>query len=330
MKVYSSQYFTIQYPANWIITRLTTGGSSQQRVQFRPSATSTIFADITVLHNSGSTATQLLHMDPDVKLGSGLSTSSVVYHGVPWMTGIVNLPASDHTPGSKREVAYTNQKTPYRLEFGTTTDKFDAYRPVFNNMFASFQAQDMPLATATATAPATNKPGPQVTPTATSLAQGTPPSAATPTPPTTLAGIKVYSGQYFTIQYPASWLITNITTGGTYQQTVQFRPSVTSAAFVNINVLNTSGLSADQLLNMDPDLKLGSGLSTSSATYNGMLWKIGTVNQLATLLNPASKTEIAYTNQKNPYKIEFSAPPDTFDANTQAFNTMLASFKPAG
>ncbi|GCE20139.1 hypothetical protein KDK_39390 [Dictyobacter kobayashii] len=109
---------------------------------------------------------------------------------------------------------------------------------------------------------------------------------------------------------------------------VQLRPSATSAVFVNIDVLSPSSASADQLLQLDPDVKLGTLLSTSSATYHGIPWNVATVNLLDSVLGQPGKVEVAYSNRSTPYKIEFSAPPAMFDAYAQTFNTIFASFNP--
>ncbi|BCL82253.1 hypothetical protein ccbrp13_47180 [Ktedonobacteria bacterium brp13] len=320
MKEYSSQYFTIQYPSNWVITRVIAGGSYLQTVQFRPSATSAIFVNINVLPNNGSSADQLLHMDPDVKLGTQLRTSSITYHDIPWTVGSVDLTGPSHTQADKLKVAYTHQGTPYRIEFGATADKFDAYTPVFNTMFASFYAHTTAVARSAAK--------PTIVPMATPTGMATPSSTAMPSP-TNIADIKVYSNRYFTIQYPSNWVITNVTTGSSYQQTVQFRPSTTSAVFVNVNVMYHNNLSSDLLLLTDPDVKLGTQLRTSSVTYHGIPWKVGIVNLLDLVPGQPSEVEVACSNQNAPYKIELSAPPDMFNSYTQSFNTMLASFYPA-
>jgi hypothetical protein len=322
MKEYSNQYFTIQYPSTWVITSVTAGGTYQQTVQFRPSATSAIFVNINVLPANGSSPDQLLHIDPDVKLGTQLRTSSISYHDIPWTVGVVDLTGPSHTQVGKLEVAYSHQGNPYRIEFGATADTFDAYTPIFNTMFASFNAHT----TAVARSAATPTSVPSVTPTATPTSIAT---TVTPSPTINIAGIKVYSSQYFTIQYPSNWVITNVTTGGTYQQTVQFRPSTTSAVFVNVNVMYHNDLSSDLLLLTDPAVKLGTQLRTSSVTYHDIPWKVGIVNLLTSVLGQSSQVEVACSNQNAPYKIELSAPPAMFNTYTQNFNTMLASFYPA-
>ncbi|GCE20138.1 hypothetical protein [Dictyobacter kobayashii] len=112
MKEYRSQYFAIQYPADWVITRVNTGGASQQTVQLRPSATSAVFVNIDVLSPSSASADQLLQLDPDVKLGTRLNKSIVTYHGIPWTVGVVERTGSDNTQAGKLEVAYSNQGGP--------------------------------------------------------------------------------------------------------------------------------------------------------------------------------------------------------------------------
>jgi hypothetical protein len=171
------------------------------------------------------------------------------------------------------------------------------------------------------------KTGSTVTPTIAPTA--TPPPTAVLSPTTNVSSIKVYSSQYFTIQYPTNWVVTDVTTGGTYQQTVQFRPSATSSVFANVNVMYSSGLSSDLLLLADDDVKRGTLQSTSSVTYHGIAWTVGIVNLQAPLLGQSSKIEVACSNQNAPYKIKFSAPPDMFDSYTKVFNAMLASFYPA-
>lgn len=324
MKEYSDQYFKIQYPLDWVVTKAATGSGYQQTVQFRPSATSAVFVNINVLPHSATSADQLLQMDSDVKLGTRLDTSSVTYHGVPWKVGIVERAGSVHTQAGKLKVAYSNQGTPYRIEFGTTADKFSAYTPVFDAMFASFYAQTTQVVRSTPITTST------ATPTTTSAAtpQATPPATTVPSPIASTLGLKVYSSQYFKIQYPSNWVVTQVTTGSGYQQTVQIRPSATSDVFVNIDVLPDSPLSADQLLQVDPDIKLGTVLSTNSVTYHGISWSVGTASILDSTLKQPRKVEVAYSKQNIPYKIELSASPDAFDANIQTFNTMLASFTP--
>ncbi|GHO83127.1 hypothetical protein [Dictyobacter formicarum] len=324
MKEYSGQYFKIQYPSDWVVTQVATGDGYLQTVHLRPSTTSAVFVNINVLTNSTISADQLLRMDSDVKLGTRLKTSAITYHGIPWKVGIVERTGSTNTQAGKLKVAYSNQGTPYRIEFGATADKFGAYTSVFDAMFASFYAQTTPVVRSTATTTSTTT----VTTTGTPEAVATPSAPAAPSPTTGTLGLKVYSGQYFKIQYPSNWVVTKVTTGGGYQQTVQLRPSTTSAVSVNIDVLLDSPLPADQLLQMDSDIKLGTLLSTNSATYHGVSWNIGIANILDPVLNQPRKVEVAYSNQNTPYKIEFSAPPDIFNANIQSFNTILTSFNP--
>src|SRR5262249_34870380 len=151
-------------------------------------------------------------------------------------------------------------------------------------------------------------------------------AAPTPTPTQAVSLVQVYIGRYFKIQYPANWVITSVTTGVTSLQTVQFRPSATSSVFVNVVAMSTSTLSASQLLNIDPDVSLGTLLSTSSVTYHGIPWSVGLVDLAGSLLIPASRLKVAYSNLHAAYKIELSAPPDVFATYTSTFNTILASF----
>ena len=134
-------------------------------------------------------------------------------------------------------------------------------------MFASFYSQ-----TGLAVAPTTTS-SPATIPTATPAIAATPALTATPTPtptPTTnTPDIKEYINQYFKIQYPANWIITNVIAGDGYRQTVQFRPSATSSVFVNVSVMNSNDLSSDSLLLADTDVKLGTLLSTD---YGHLSW----------------------------------------------------------
>jgi len=193
--------------------------------------------------------------------------------------------------------------------------------------------------------PATNKPTPQIQATVngskqtgpkttpTTRTTGTPKAVATTSPTAipsstanVLPSIKVYSGQYFTIQYPGDWVITGVTTGSGYVQTVQFRPSATSSVFVNVSVMSQSSLTSELLLLADADLKQGTLQSTSSVTYHGIAWTVGIV--ALSLHSPTSKLEIAYANQGKPYRIEFGAPSDMFGTYAPTFNAMFASFYP--
>lgn len=87
------------------------------------------------MYASSLTGDLLLLLDPDVKLGTLLNTSTITYHGIPWVVDLVNTTGS--TP-QKLEIAYSNQKAPYRIEFGGPPDLFDASTPTFNTMFSSF------------------------------------------------------------------------------------------------------------------------------------------------------------------------------------------------
>jgi hypothetical protein len=110
---------------------------------------------------------------------------------------------------------------------------------------------------------------------------------------------------------------------------VQFRPSATSAIFVNVDAMNPEDLSASQLLNIDPDVNLGTLVSKKTVTYHGISWSVGIVD-FTGLLVPSSKLEVAYSNQNAPYKIEFSAPPGTFASYSSIFNDIFTSFYPGG
>ncbi len=171
-------------------------------------------------------------------------------------------------------------------------------------------------------------PGVQANPTATPSRTAAPSPTGT-TPTQTASGMQTYSGQYFTIQYPANWVIASVTTGSTYKQTVQFRPSATSPIFVNVDVLYASYLTDDLLLLLDPDVKLGTLLGKSTVTYHGIPWVAGFVDSTGSAQSQPEKLEIAYSNQKVPYRIEFGAPPDQFNASTTTFNAIFASFYPA-
>jgi hypothetical protein len=138
LKVYSDQYFTIQYPTAWVITSVTTGGSYQQTVQFRPSDTSSVFFEVDVMYSTSLSSDLLLLADTDVTQGTLLSTSTVTYNGIPWATGVVSLVGSTQAQSSKEEIAYSNQNAPYRIKFGASPDMFSTYTEVFDAMFASF------------------------------------------------------------------------------------------------------------------------------------------------------------------------------------------------
>lgn len=322
MKEYVGPYFKLQYPVNWKITSVNTRDTSPylQTVQFRPLATSSVEVNVDAMPDSNYSSNQLLHMDPDVKLGTLLNTSTVTYHGIPWTVGVVELADSTHTQMSKFEVAYSNQGVPHRIEFDATPDMFNLYSKVFDSMFASFYSQTSLAVTPTAT------PSPATIPaaTATPAITATPALTATPTPTTNTSDIKEYISQYFKIQYPANWVITNVATEDGYRQTVQFHPSVTSSVFVNVSVMNSNNLSSNELLLTDPDVKLGTLLSTSTVTYHGIPWTVGIIN----LVN-STQAQVAYSNLNAPYKIEFGAPQDTFSSNMKIFNAMFASFYPA-
>lgn len=306
MQEYTGRYFKIQYPANWVIAGVTaeSTGSYLQTVQFRPSTTSAIEINVSAMPDSKFSISQLLHIDPDVKLGTLESTHMVTSHGIPWAVGIVNLPTSSPNPANKLEIAYSKQANPYRIELGATPDTFEQYATIFSAMLASLSPQVEPTITPTAS----------------------PTSTATPQPTASVPTMRQYSSQYFKIQYPAGWVITSVTTGGTSLQTVQFRPAATSPVFVNIDVMYPNDLSGIQLLNIDPDVNLGTLVSTSSVTYHGVPWAVGIVNLAGSLLSQPGTLEVAYSNQNAPYKIEFSAPPSMFASYSSIFHNMFASF----
>jgi hypothetical protein len=171
-------------------------------------------------------------------------------------------------------------------------------------------------------------PGVQINPTATPSRTAAPSPTGT-TPTQSASGMQTYSGQYFTIQYPANWIIASVTTGSTSKQTVQFRPSAASPIFVNVDVLYASDLTDDLLLLLDPDVKLGTLLGKSTVTYHGIPWVVGFVDSAGSAQAQPKKLEIAYSNQKAPYRIEFGAPPNLFDSSATTFNTIFSSFYPA-
>ncbi len=306
MREYTGQYFKIQYPANWIIAGVTTErtASYSQTVQFRPSTTSSIEINVSAMHDNDLSIYQLLHRDPHVKLGTLGSTHTVTSHKIPWAVGVVDLASSSPTQVNKREIAYSKQTNPYRIELAATPDMFEQYSAIFNAMLASFYPQI----------------GLTVTPTT------VPSPTATPLPTGNVPAMKEYSNQHFKILYPANWVITSVTTGGTSLQTVQFRPSATSTVFVNVDAMYMNNLSGSQLLNRDPDVNLGTLVSTSTITYHGIPWSVGIVNLAGSVLVQPSKLEVAYSNQNAPYKIEFSAPPGTFASYSSIFDTIFASF----
>jgi hypothetical protein len=310
MREYTGRYFKIQYPANWIIAGITAESTASylQTVQFRPSTTSAIEINVSAMPDSNLSIYQLLHIDPHVKLGTLGSTHTVTYHKIPWAVGVVDLASSSPTQANKLEIAYSKQTNPYRIEFGATPDTFEQYSTIFNAMLASFY--------------------PQIEPTITPTTK--PSSTATPLPTASGPAMKEYNNQHFKILYPANWVITSITTGGASLQTVQFRPSATSTVFVKVDAMYMTNLSGSQLLNIDPDVTLGTLVSTSTVTYHGIPWSVGIVNLTGSILVQPSKLEVAYSNQNAPYKIEFSAPPRTFASYSSTFDAIFASFYSGG
>jgi hypothetical protein len=307
---YSGQYFKIQYPTGWVITRTAAQASSSSllTVQFRPAATSPIEVNVDAMAATGLSSDQLLHMDVDTKLGRLISTQTAISHGITWTVGVIELGENAQGQAGKLEIAYSNKVHPYRIELGTTPRLFETYAPVFHSMFASFYPQ-----TRTATPVAT-----------------TPPAIATLPPTATVPGVKTYSDHYFTVAYPANWVITGVASSNTYVETVQFRPRVTSSISIDVDVLHSSHLSAQLLLLTDPDVGLGTLLNTTTVTYHGLPWTVGSVNLTATGAPQESRVEVAYANQQIPYRVKFSAPLDQVPSYSAVFTAVLTSFYPVG
>ena len=313
MQEYSGQYFRIQYPGEWIVTSpaMKNVGASLQTVQFHPSNRSSIEVNVDAMPDTSYPGNQLLHMDTDVKLGRLLSTRTISYHGISWTVGMIEFGGNAQAQTGKLEIAYSNKEHPYRIEFGATSGLFTTYLQVFDSMLASFYPQAR-----TATSPTTIPPA-------------TPPPTRAPSPPAIVSGVKVYSDLYFTIQYPATWIVTSVVKDNANLETVQFRPSITSSVYIDVTVMHNSNLSANLLLLTDPDIALGTLLNTNSITYHGISWSTGIVNLAASVTSQASKVEVAYSNQNTrPYRIKFSVPPDMYSSYSMIFNTMLASFYP--
>ncbi|HEX7734964.1 MAG TPA: hypothetical protein VF458_08875 [Ktedonobacteraceae bacterium] len=310
MKEYLGAYFKIQYPADWIVAGITEESTASylQTVQFRPTASSPVEINVSAMPDNGRSIDQLLAIDPHVKLGKLESTRTVTYRGISWAIGVVDLPVSSPTEASKLEIAYSRQNgTPYRVELGATSDTFGRSSAIFETMLVSLYPRNAPGTTPT------SGPSPSATPGATAPA----------------ANLKVYIGQYFKLEYPANWVITSDSTGGTSRQMLQMRPSATSQVFVNIDVMYANTLSASQLLSIDPDVNLGVLVSTSTVTYHKIPWSVGIVRLTGSLLGQPSKLEVAYSNQNAPYKLEFSAPASTFATYASTFTSIFASFYPA-
>jgi hypothetical protein len=307
MKEYTGQYFTIQYPAGWTIADEVTDGTSLQTVHFHPAAASSAEITVAVLRSSKLSSEQMLHMDSDVQRGTLMGTSTVTRHSIPWVVGLINLTSSTQASLGKLEIAYSNQQAPYKIECSTPPDLFAKYSMVFNAMLSSFYPQAQIAGAATATLPPTT----------------------TPSPTQKVPGMQEYSSQYFQIQYPANWVITSITTGNGYLQSVQFRPSEKSTIFVNVNAMHSSLLSEYLLLQLDPDVGLGGLLSTSTVTYHGIPWATDIVSTASSAHTQPGQMEIAYSNQQAPYRIEFGAPPGQFSAYSATFNAIFSSFYPA-
>lgn len=309
MKEYLGEYFKIQYPANWVVAGITEESTASylQTVQFRPTAISPVEINVSAMPDNGRSIEQLLAIDPHVKLGKLEGTRTVTYRGIDWAIGVVDLAVTSPTEASKLEIAYSRQNgTPYRVELGATANTFGNASAIFESMLPTLYPQSGPAATPT------SGPSPSATPASTATA----------------SNLKVYIGQYFKLEYPANWVITTDSTGGTSRQMVQIRPSATSQVFVNIDVMYPNSLSASQLLNSDPDVNLGVLVSTSTVTYHQIPWSVGIVKLTGALLGQPSKLEVAYSNQNAPYKLEFSAPASTFAAYASTFTSIFASFYP--
>jgi hypothetical protein len=82
---------------------------------------------------------------------------------------------------------------------------------------------------------------------------------------------------------------------------------------------------------IDADVTLGTLVSTNTVTSHGVPWSVGIVHLAGSLLALPSTLQVAYSNQHGTaYKIEFSAPPDSFDAYSSIFNNIFASFYAEG
>lgn len=316
MKEYAGRYFKIRYPADWVITGVTAESTASyvQTVQFRPSSTSLVEISVSVMPDSNLSIYQLLARDPQVRLGTLENTRSLTAHSISWAVDIVQRKSASPAQASKLEIAYSKPTNPYRIEFAATSQTFDRYAPVFDAMLASLVPQT-----------------PQAQPTNTPTSTASSVATATPFPTENVPALKIYACQYFKLQYPTGWVVTSVTQGGTSLQTVQLRPSATSAVFVNIEAMDTSGLSASQLLQIDADVNLGTLISTNTVTSHGVPWSVDIVHIAGSLLALPSTLEVAYSNQHaTTYKIEFSAPPDSFATYSSIFNNIFASFYAEG
>lgn len=310
MKQYLGEYFKIQYPEDWIVAGVTEESTASylQTVQFRPTASSPVEINVSAMPDNERSIEQLLAIDPHVKLGKLEGMHTVTYRGIDWAIGVVDLAVSSPTEASKLEIAYSRQNsTPYRVELGATAGTFKSTSPLFESMLPTLYPQSRPAATPT------SGPSPSATPASTATA----------------SNLKVYISPYFKLEYPANWVITTDSTGGTSRQKVQIRLSTTSQVFVNIDVMYPNSLSAGQLLNIDPDVNLGVLISTSTVTYHQIPWSVGIVELTGSLLGQPGKLEVAYSNQNAPYKLEFSAPASAFAAYSSTFTSIFASFYPA-
>ena len=170
---------------------------------------------------------------------------------------------------------------------------------------------------------------PSPTPTYAAVTPTPMPSAtATPIPTPAETAWQPYTCQYFTVKYPARWVLTNSGPGGAYLQTVQFRPAANSPIQANVSVMYNNDLSAAQLLQQDSIVKAGTLESTKTVTYNGLNWTVGVVSISGSAQAQAAEIEVAYSNQTHSYRAEFAAPPDQYAAYSSTFQSMLASFTP--
>lgn len=160
---------------------------------------------------------------------------------------------------------------------------------------------------------------------------GKPSPAVTTVTPQSQVTMKEYPGEYFTIQYPANWIIAGITKESTasYLQTVQFRPTASSPVEINVSAISDNGRSLEQLLAIDPQVKLGKLESTRTVTYRGIDWASGVVDLAVSSPTEASKLEIAYSRQNDTlYRVELRATASTFKSASAIFESMLPTLYP--
>lgn len=140
-KTYHGMGFTIQYPANWLVTILPQGPDSAmfvQQVEFRPSAISSISFIVGVLYNGEMTPDSLLKNDLLYKSCKIDSTSKVTAGGILWSTALIETQGKQLAP-AKIKLAYANHHHPYRIEFSTSPARFAANYATLNTIFHSFQ-----------------------------------------------------------------------------------------------------------------------------------------------------------------------------------------------